>query len=60
MEHFMQFSKATGITLNEQDFMIDGRQVNPWALHRIVFARNGFDSVRPLDDNFPTPQSILD
>jgi hypothetical protein len=46
MEHFTLFSHATGIRLNEQDFNIEGRQVNPWALHSAVFARNGFDSVR--------------
>ena len=46
MEHFMLFSHATGIRLNEQEFYIEGQQVNPWALHRAVFARNGFDSVR--------------
>ena len=46
MELFMLFSHATGIRLNEHDFNIEGRQVNPWGLHRAVFARNGFDSVR--------------
>ena len=45
MDLFMMFSYATGVRLNEQDFNIEGRQVNPWALHRAVFARNGFDSV---------------
>ena len=46
MEFFMLFSHATGVRLNELDFNIEGRQVNPWSLHRAVFARNGFDSVR--------------
>jgi hypothetical protein len=46
MELFMLFSHATGIRLNEQDFNIEGQQVNPWSLHKAVFARNGFDSVR--------------
>ncbi|KAH9999232.1 hypothetical protein BJV74DRAFT_177389 [Russula compacta] len=58
MEHFMQFSEATGITLNEQDFMIDGRQVNPWALHRVVSARNGFDSVT-ANDEWPMVGAVL-
>jgi len=46
MDLFMLFSHATGLRLNEQDFNIEGHQVNPWDLHRMVFARNGFDSVR--------------
>lgn len=46
MDLFMLFSHTTGVRLSEQDFNIEGRQVNPWALHRTVFARNGFDSVR--------------
>lgn len=46
MDMFMLFSHATGLRLNEQDFNIDGHQVNPWDLHRMVFSRNGFDSVR--------------
>lgn len=45
MDAFMVFSNATSVRLNEQDFFIEGLQVNPWELHRIVFARNGFDSV---------------
>ena len=46
MDAFMMFSNATGIRLNERDFFIEGRQVNPWELYRTVFLRNGFDSVR--------------
>ena len=46
MDLFMESSHVTGVRLSEQDFNIEGRQVNPWALHRAVFARNGFDSVR--------------
>jgi hypothetical protein len=46
MDAFMMFSDATGIRLNERDFFIEGRQVNPWELYRTVFLRNGFDSVR--------------
>lgn len=46
MDLFMLFSHATGLRLNEQDFKIGGYQVNPWDLHRMVLARNGFDSVR--------------
>lgn len=46
MDLFMLFSYATGLRLNEQDFNIEGHQVNPWELHRMVFTRNGFDSVR--------------
>ena len=46
MDLFMLFSHATGLRLNEHDFKIEGYQVNPWDLHRTVFARNGFDMVR--------------
>ena len=42
---FAQFANTTGLRLNNQDFVIDNRAVNPWALHRAVFARNGFDTV---------------
>ena len=45
MDAFMLFSNLTGIRLNEQDFFIDGHQVNPWELYRTVSLRNGFDSV---------------
>ena len=44
---FTQFANTTGLRLNDRDFVIDGRPVNPWALHRAVFARNGFESVGP-------------
>ncbi len=44
---FSQFANTTGIRLNDRDRVIDGRPINPWALHRAVFARNGFDSVCP-------------
>lgn len=49
MDDFMLFSNATGVRLSEQAFLIEGRVVNPWELHRIVSARNGFDSVRLID-----------
>ena len=42
---FAQFACTTGLRLNDRDFIIDGRPVNPWTLHRIVFACNGFDLV---------------
>jgi hypothetical protein len=42
-----QFANTTGLRLNDRGFVIDNRAVNPWALHRAVFARNGFDSVCP-------------
>lgn len=45
MDAFMLFSNLTGIRLNEQDFFIEGHQVNPWELYRTVSLRNGFDSV---------------
>jgi hypothetical protein len=45
MDAFMLFSNATGVRLSEQAFLIEGRQVNPWELHRTVVGRNGFDSV---------------
>jgi len=43
---FMQFTNATGIRLTERDLLIEGRPINLWALHKAVFLRNGFDSVR--------------
>ena len=44
--NFMQFTRSKGIRLNERDLAIEGRPINLWALHRAVFLRNGFDSVR--------------
>ena len=49
MDAFRLFSNLTGIRLNEQDFFIEGHQVNPWELYRTVSLRNGFDSVRLYD-----------
>ncbi len=61
MDLFMRFSHATGIRLGEQDFNIEGRQVNPWTLHRAVIARGGFDSVRFDDKPFlPLQPYVLD
>jgi hypothetical protein len=61
MDLFMRFSHATGIRLSEQDFNIEGRQVNPWTLHRAVIARGGFDSVRFDDKPFlPLQPYVLD
>ena len=42
----MQFAAATGFRLTERDVTIEGRPVNLWALHRAVFMRYGFESVR--------------
>ncbi|KAH9009411.1 hypothetical protein EDB85DRAFT_1903077 [Lactarius pseudohatsudake] len=47
---FMQLANTTGLRLNGRDFVIDGRPVSPWALHRAVFARNGFESVTANDE----------
>jgi hypothetical protein len=44
---FQQFTAATGVRLSERDLIVEGRQINLWALHRAVFLRKGFDSVRP-------------
>lgn len=55
MDTFMLFSTLTGVRLNEPDFFIDGRQVNPWVLHRTVYLRNGFDSVRLHDHAMSFP-----
>ncbi len=44
---FAHFANTTGLRINDWDFVIDGRPISPWALHRAVFARNGFDSVCP-------------
>jgi hypothetical protein len=43
---FMQFTAATGLRITERDLFIEGRPTNLWALHKAVFLRNGFDSVR--------------
>ena len=43
---FVQFTRSKGIRLNERDLAIDGH--NLWALHKAVFLRNGFESVRLL------------
>ena len=55
MEAFMLFSNLTDIRLNEQDFFIEGHQVNPWELYRTVSVRNGFDSVRLHDHTISFP-----
>jgi len=55
MDAFMLFSSLTGIKLNEQDFFIEGYQVNPWELYRTVSFRNGFDSVRLPDHTISFP-----
>ncbi|KAI9434181.1 hypothetical protein H4582DRAFT_2075482 [Lactarius indigo] len=47
---FTQFANTTGLRLNDRDFIIDGRPVSPWGLHRAVFARNGFDSATANDE----------
>ena len=44
--NFMQFTRSKGIRLSERDLVIDDRRINLWALHRTVFSRNGFESVR--------------
>ena len=44
---FAQYANTVGLRLYDRDFVIDNRTVNPWALHRAVFARNGFGSVCP-------------
>jgi hypothetical protein len=44
---FAQFANTTGLKLNPGNFVIGGRPINAWALHRVVFARNGFDYVCP-------------
>ncbi|KAI9434182.1 hypothetical protein H4582DRAFT_1981117 [Lactarius indigo] len=51
-ELLTQFANATGIRPNYRDFVIDGRSISPWALHRAVFARNGFDTVT-VNDEWP-------
>ena len=52
--NFMQFARSKGIRLSERDLIIDDRRINLWFLHRTVFSRNGFDSVR-LMMFLPTP-----
>jgi hypothetical protein len=41
---FAQFTRNA--TIRPTDFNIEGRQINPWLLHRAVFSHGGFDSVR--------------
>ena len=56
----MQFTRSKGIRLNERDLVIEGRPINLWALHRTVFMRNGFDSVRLQQFSFErTPDQYL-
>ncbi|KAH9068206.1 hypothetical protein EDB83DRAFT_2377543, partial [Lactarius deliciosus] len=55
---FTQFANTTGLRLNDRDFVFDGRPVNLWALHRAVFARNGFESVT-ANDEWPTVGAAL-
>lgn len=43
---FIQYTSATGLRLNERDLIVEGRQINLWVLHKAVFHRNGFESVR--------------
>ena len=43
---FAQFTRSEGIRLNERDLAIDGQPINLLALHKAVFSRNGFESVR--------------
>ena len=59
MDAFMLFSNLTGIRLNEQDFFIEGHQVNPWELYRAVSLRNGFDSVRLHDHTIPFSPALM-
>ncbi|KAH9057859.1 hypothetical protein EDB87DRAFT_975753 [Lactarius vividus] len=47
---FTQYAKTTALRLNDRDFVIDGRPVSAWALHRAVFTRNGFESVTANDE----------
>ena len=44
---FAQFSNTADLRQSYPGLVIDSRPVNPWALHRAVFARNGFESVIP-------------
>ena len=43
---FLPFARSKGIRISERDLVIDGRQINLWALNREVFLRHGFESVR--------------
>ncbi|KAI0293835.1 hypothetical protein BC826DRAFT_879321, partial [Russula brevipes] len=58
MDLFIQFSRTTGIKLSEQDFVIEGRPIDPWVLHRAVFVRNGFDSVT-VNNEWPVVGAAL-
>jgi hypothetical protein len=40
------FARTAGIRATKRDFTIEGLPINPWLLHRAVFSRGGFDSVR--------------
>jgi hypothetical protein len=43
---FAQFARNASIRTTERDFIFEGRQINPWSLHRAVFSRGGFNTVR--------------
>jgi len=43
---FPRYTVATGIRHSQRDLVIEGRVINLWALHKTVFLRNGYGSVR--------------
>ncbi|KAH9958569.1 hypothetical protein BC827DRAFT_554734 [Russula dissimulans] len=54
----MQFTAATRIRLTDRDLMLEGRQINLWALHRMVFLRNGYEAVTATNE-WPTIGAAL-
>ncbi|KAI9512947.1 hypothetical protein F5148DRAFT_559957 [Russula earlei] len=44
------FARFTSTGPSGCDLIIEGRQINLWALHKAVFLRNGFDSVTTNDE----------
>ena len=54
--NFMQFTRSKGIRLSEHDLVFYGRPINLRALHRAMFSRNGFESVRLINFS-PKPHS---
>ena len=57
--NFMQFTKSKDIRLDERDLAIKRRAIDLWALHRTVFLRNGFDSVRLQQFYFETYPRLI-
>jgi len=52
------YTVATGIRSSEHDLVIEGKVVILWALHKAVFLRNGYGSVRLTHPLMGSPANI--